>query len=64
MALDEIVLMDGLNHPSIIELLFCSIDNRSHWVIGMKLMENGSLRSYTEKKSNIVFARQARMFEY
>ena len=54
MALDEIVLMDGLNHPSIIELLFCSIDNRSHWVIGMKLMENGSLRSYTEKKSNTV----------
>ena len=63
MALDEIILMGGLNHQNIIELIFCGIDTRNHWVIGMNLMENGSVRSYVQKKSNTVFARQARTSE-
>ena len=56
--------MNDLNDAFVMKLLFYSVDLRNHYVIGMPLMENGSLEDYLRNESNIIYIRSAIVWIY
>ena len=64
LALEEIDIMNKLRGENVMSLLFISIDDRNHIVIGMEFMSNGSIEDYIKNGDNDILTRDALKWVY
>ena len=50
LALEELDIMNKLKNENVMSLVFISIDDRNHIVIGMDFMVNGSIEDYIKNE--------------
>ena len=64
LALEELDIMNKLKNENVMSLVFISIDDRNHVVIGMDFMVNGSIEDYIKNPSASVKTRDALKWIY
>ena len=64
MVKEELRTMCDLDNKFVMKLLFYSVDSRKHCVIGMSLMENGSLEDYLKNEEHTIYVRSAIVWIY